>query len=606
MYPSRKSKVVRDFKEYIADELVPEPEKKKVASETIPQVKDFSPKVFANVFHSCKKGGFFHRDLFGELAKKANNVKYYVSSLTSLEMSMMVQSLGAISRHTAELREKRGSQSAKSVFPGFGKLVRDLIRECMYREKTEYRRSDPAGMGIIMYGFGLIFSHTRLDDEEFAARQVVNLGLKKLTKATKLPELKPHTIACALQGCAFLDIRNDELLDQVCAEIMRRFQSGVDGDQVAPEMGPIGPVAKDWPDKYNSVYTEGSGWDARERLETVFPSQTLATVIWSLGKLGHYHKEGFDAIEKEVVHRIGRFRAKDLYRILQGLIWVENASRDTIHVLCDELCKPNVLASLPEEFLSGLIPLLGEAQYQNGISMDAVGIEVSKSSRLSNFTDQHLSSIIEGLATAGYSKKLVLDELFDELSLRKKLTTHPAPELLSTVRAVHKLQYTDKRVLNELSVGLLNYNKLHNLDEENLMQVLTAYGSLGHRDEKLLNRLGAEMVLRGRLHRLDEQYLADMVLHFGKLGYKDRKVLKKLSAEIGSPMRLRQLTIEQMASIVKGFGNSSFFHERVASELLKRLQYSLSNFSDPRDFAGKIHILQSIDSSDVEADKKAV
>lgn len=79
-----------------------------------------------------------------------------------------------------------------------------------------------------------------------------------------------------------------------------------------------------------------------------------------------------------------------------------------------------------------------------------------------------------------------------------------------------------------------------------------------------------------------------MANNFGKLGYKDRKVLRKLSREIGSPKRLLKLNTEQIANIVRGFGNSGFFHERVMNELLKRLQYSLSSISDPRDLAGDL------------------
>lgn len=500
-YPSEKSQVVRDFKLFIAVKDTPETVKAKIVDGTVPQIKEFNAKVLANVFHSCKQGSFFHVYLFRELARRVNDTKHFVNNLTSVEMSMLIHSLGFLARMAAERSSDRKRRLGQIPFPGFGRLVQNLVKECLWREKTEYRRTDCQGMGNIIQGLGLILKHTKLETVEFQARQVVNLGLKKLAKVGKLAEVPPQTIASTLQGCASLEIKNDDILDLICEDVKRRLLE-VPSPNRHPMLGVFSRVWKHADsDRSFSVGDDANSWMMQEMAMKRFPSQSLANIVGSLGELEHYHKPAMAVIEQEVIKRLGTFRACDLFNLLQGLVRMKQSSREVLDNVCDELCKNQVLAALADNTFADLVMMIGEVQYRNSIAMDAVGTEASKESRATSLTDQQLCSVIEGLADIGFHKKSVLDSLFQELETRKKLANHPSGTLVATIRAIHKLHYKDAAVLEALSRGLLKLDKLRHLNETSLMQILQAYGALGYKHEGLLSRLGFEMVMRGRLHR---------------------------------------------------------------------------------------------------------
>lgn len=500
-YPTQKSQVVTDFKLYIAAKDTSESKKDEIVNSTVPRVREFNAKVLANVFHCCKQGGFFHAELFGELARRVNESKYFANDLTSIEMSMIIHALGFLARTGSERMDERRKRLGKHPFPGFGKLIQNLVKECLWREKTEYRRTDCHGMGNIIQGLGMILKHSKIDNVEFPARQIVNLGLKKLAKPGKVAEVPPQTIAVTLQGCASLEIKNEEVLDLICEDLKRRLLEMPTPNRL-PKLGVFSRVWK-YADSGRSfgIADDSNDWMMQEMAEKKFSSQSLSNIIGSLGELEHYHKPAMVVVEQEVVRRLGVFRASDLFRVFQGLVGMKKTHHDILDRVCDELCKDKVLAALTDSSFADLIMMIGAVQYRNSIAMDAVGAEASKETRAKSLTDQQLCNVIEGLADVGFQKKPVLDILFQELESRKKLVNHPSGTLVATIRAIHKLQYKDTTILEKLSTGLLKLDKLKHLNETSLMQVLRAYGALEYKHQDLLNMLGFQMVMRGRLHR---------------------------------------------------------------------------------------------------------
>ncbi|GMH44117.1 hypothetical protein BSKO_12051 [Bryopsis sp. KO-2023] len=605
-FPTQKSRVIQDFKTYIADKEIPDGKKSEVVRSNLNQVKDFNAKTVANVFHACRKGNFFDKKLFAELAKKTMQVKYFVSDLTSIEMSMMIQSLGVLTRLSAERSKNTDKDWKKFMFPGYGKLLQNLIKECLFRETTEYRRSDTQGIGNIVHGLGLILSYVKVEDIEFPARQIVNLGMKKMARHTQLKETPPQSLACMLQGCAALEIKDHQVLDIFCTEIARRLQLLQDGGENATvSKTGLARNATSEENDSNKDNAAKSGvaagrmrpgvnletWMLRRKSEVIFPNQSLGSVVWSLGKLEHYHESTMEIVSKEIFRRLSSFHVRDLIGVLQGLVALEHNDNDLLDALCEKICEEDILQRFSDESFATAIHLLGELRYRNSLAMDRVGTEACKPHRVENLGDRELNRVIEGLAMVGYQKRDVLGALFGEMFRRKRLENYSSSDLMAIVRSVHRLKYMDAGLIRDLSSELVKLGRLGEFDEGELLQILRAMGSIGYREFEVLNPIAVEMIMQGRLHRFSKQGLADMAFNLGKLKYKDKKVLRRLSGEICSPNRLRDFNPMEMGRIIRGFGESEFFYERVAVELLKRMQYSLSSFTDPRDLSGMVRSL---------------
>lgn len=489
----------------------------------------------SHMFFACARGGYVNGELFEAMAQRARSTLGMMVQMMPANTRLLFQSMALLGRLGDE---------ALSSFPSCHRFCKALVAVTIKQERGRFMDSNEYNLTTTLHCVGTIFKMGMISKGE--AVNLVGVLMYRLQAESRIPRCTPQELANVLHGCAVVGYVGRPQIRRICEQIQCLLAV---------------------PRSSLRIITVG------------FNAPMLASIIWSLGKLGVHDGLRLDVLGEDVVKRITDMSGREIVQVLHGFVSLGYDNREILDKVCLEAVKPTRILSLDTQEIANLLYGVSRLGYEKDM-MDDLVQEAIKPKRLVEFSRAAICTVVQSVGQMKHFDSNSLAPLITEILeparleiLRNQCDTHLCSfvyglgllqqhftdqqlfmvvcSFLDKTRAMGavkglscrdtaymcwglaKLRFYNQWFMDRMISQFLNAMDAQNSDriEKDALMLLHACALLNHKNEKFLSFMVKKIELFSQSVK-DSQGIVNMIWALAVLGHLTRGLLAHLASRL--------------------------------------------------------------------------